>query len=364
MKNRRSLLSFFCASAALGAGLARPLSGFSQDAPRRAPTEAMPEELVFALRFGWLGRSDVQEFISDVAWRHDMPRRWIEDQFRPLGVQPRALALVNPPPPSADEPARKRSWARYLSAHVDASRVREGREFLSQHRRTFSNVSKHYGIPAHVIAAIIGVETKYGKFTGRYPALETLVTLAFASPRRNDFFKSELESLLIMGREGVIDLQRTQGSFAGALGLPQFMPSSWRNFAVGYDSNRPNLLNNPSDAIASVANFLRVHGWQPNEPSHTPALMPAKFDANRFLPTRLSPAHTLAQLTSAGIRQEVERFSPDARVSLIDLPEADDTVIYWIAAQNFFTITHYNRSYMYAAAVLTLAERLSAASPT
>lgn len=359
MKNRRSLLSFLCASAAAGAVLARPLNGFSQDA--RKTGDGLPEDLAFALRFGWLGRSDVQEFISDVAWRHELPRRWIEEQFKPLGVQPRALALVNPPPPSAEEPARKRSWARYLSAHVDASRVREGKDFLLAHRRTFAHVSKHYGIPSPVIAAIIGVETKYGKYTGRFPVLETLVTLAFASPRRSEFFRGELESLLIMGRQGLIDLQRTQGSFAGALGLPQFMPSSWRNFAVGYNSNRADLLSNPNDAIASVANFLRVHGWQPNEPSHTPAILPARIDASRFLPPKLSPAHTLLQLSNAGIRQEIERFTPDARVSLIDLPEVDDTITWWIAAQNFFTITHYNRSYMYAAAVLTLSERLSAA---
>ena len=361
MNNRRTLLSALCAATAAAQGL---LWSPPVWAKRIQASKALgiSDDLADRLRFGWLGRSDVQEFISDLAQRQDISRQWIEDQFRLLGVQPRALALMNPPPPRADEPPRRRSWARYLAQHADLSRVRKGREFIDQYRDTFERVSKKTGVPDTVIAAIIGVETKYGQITGRFPVLETLTTLAFESPRRTEFFKGELESALIMGHQGVIDLQRTQGSFAGALGLPQFMPSSWRNFAVSHEGlSPPDLLNNTQDAIASVANFLVAHGWRAGEPSHTPALIPANANVAHFVAPKLSPIHTVAQLEQSGIAQALPRLSPDTKASLIDLPEADGSVLYWIASHNFFVVTQYNRSFMYAAAVLTLSEQIAAA---
>lgn len=311
--------------------------------------------------YGWLSRNDVQAFIAELSRKHKLPRPWLENQFKPLGIQPRALLLLNPPPPGPDEPPRKRSWARYLAQHADASRIIEGKEFLDRHKPALERAQRQSGVPAAVITAIIGVETKYGKFTGRFPTLETLTTLAFESPRRADFFKSELEALLLMGYQGEIDLQNVQGSFAGALGIPQFMPSSWRNFALG-DQNRPkpDLLNRPEDAISSVGNFLRQHGWKADQASHTPAVVASGTDPARFVAPKLEPVHTVAELKRAGIDQQIQRLSPALPASLIDLPEADDTVQYWIAAHNFFVITQYNRSFMYAAAVLTLAEQLNA----
>lgn len=328
------------------------------------PTEPYAELLADRLRFGWLGRSDVQEFISTLSDRHSMPRHWLEGHFKRLGAQPKALALIAPPPPGPDDPPpRKRSWARYLSQHADAVRIKEGREFLIRYRGVFDAVSEQSGVPAHVIAAIIGVETRYGKFTGRFPTLETLATLGFDSPRRADFFLKELENLLLMGHQGVIDLRDAKGSFAGALGLPQFMPSSWRQFAVAYKKrDRPDLVNSPQDAIASVGNFLKLHGWAAGEPSHSVALVPQGIDAKPFVAPQLMPVHTVAQIQRAGIEQDQVRLSGQMRASLIDLPEEDDSVKYWFAAHNFFVITQYNRSFMYAAAVLTLAESLSTAA--
>ncbi len=319
--------------------------------------DSAAEALKDRLRFGWLGRSDVQEFISDVASRNDIPRNWVELQFKGLGVQPRALALMNPPPPKPNEPVRKRSWARYLSQHADTSRIQEGRAFMDTHRAVLEDVSRQSGVPAAVITAILGVETKYGKITGRYPTLETLTTLAFESPRRADFFKRELEMLLLMGYDGVINLREAKGSFAGALGYPQFMPSSWQNFAIGYQHPRQaDLLNSPHDAIASIGNFLKRHGWRANTPTHIAAEVPRGVDAKPFVAPKLEPIHTVSELEAAGIRQRTNRLHASTRASLIDLPEEDDTVQYWIAAHNFFVVTQYNRSFMYAAAVLTLAE--------
>ncbi|MBU3720084.1 MAG: lytic murein transglycosylase [Burkholderiaceae bacterium] len=344
-------------SAMMPAGLA-----WAQPAAK-APKEPYADMLADRLRFGWLGRSDVQEFISSVSDRHGLPRPWLESQFRHLGAQPRALALIAPPPPGpGDPPPRKRSWARYLSQHADAGRMKDGREFLSRHREVFKSVAAESGVPAHVIAAIIGVETKYGTFTGRFPALETLATLGFDSPRRSDFFLKELETLLLMGRQGVVNLKEVKGSFAGALGLPQFMPSSWQKFAVGYKNrDKADLINSPQDAIASVGNFLKMHGWRPGEVSHSVARVDPGLDAKRFVAPQLEPIHTVEEIERAGIRQENPRLTGTLRASLIDLPEEDDSVGYWFAAHNFFVITQYNRSFMYAAAVLTLSEALSAA---
>ena len=326
----------------------------------RAQTSS-EDTLTQRLRFGWLGRSDVQEFLWDLSQRVALPRDWLEKQFRNLGVQPRALLLMYPPPPPPGEPAAKKSWARYLAAHVGEVRVSEGYEFLRQHRNAFHVATEQSGVPANIIAAIIGVETRYGKYTGNFPALETLTTLAFESPRRTDFFKRELESLLIMGRQGVIDLKQSKGSYAGALGLPQFMPSSWRSYAQGYQrKDRADLINNPRDAIVSVGNFLKVHGWKRDEPSHSPVITDTSNTAlSRFIAPRLEPLHTVAELHQMGAVQIQEKLNPSMKASLIDLPEEDNSVRYWMAAHNFFVITQYNRSFMYAAAVLTLADALA-----
>lgn len=356
MKNRRSVL-YRLSALALGAGglgALLPHKTLAQTAPNPGRTTDRPP-------YNWLERKDVRQFLAEVSRKHQLPMEWLEKQFRPLGIQPRVLLLINPPPPGPDEPPRKRSWIKYLSQHADAIRVQEGREFLKRYQKTFDQTSRQSGVPASVIAAIIGVETRYGKFTGRFPTLETLTTLAFESPRRADFFRSELEALLIMGHQGVIDLTSVQGSFAGALGIPQFMPSSWRNFALGAgESAKPDLLASFEDAIVSVGNFLKRHGWKAGEPSHSPAIISAKSDPTRFVAPKLEPIHTVLELQKAGIEQQIKRFTLSSAASLIDLPEADDTVQYWIAGHNFFVITQYNRSFMYAAAVLTLSEQLSA----
>ncbi len=326
----------------------------------RMGQDTLPLAIQDTLRFGWLGRADVQEFIASVSARHGLPLPWLEAQFQGLGVQPRALALVNPPAPKPDEPPKKRSWQKYLAIHVNELQITRGREFLAEYRDTFNIVHQRFGVPPEVIAGIIGVETKFGRFTGRFPTLETLATLAFESPRRAEFFRKELEFLLVMGHEGIVPVRDVQGSFAGALGLPQFMPSSWRNYAIGFDNpKRPDLLNNAQDAIASVGNFLKQHGWEANAPSHVSAVVSNDVLARKFIPKKLAPAHTVAELESAGIQQLQPRLSAHTAASLIDLPEEDDSVGYWFAAKNFFVVTHYNRSYMYAAAVLSLAEALA-----
>ena len=324
------------------------------------PTNAMENFVDDSLRFGWLGRADVQEFIALVSAQHNLPRAWIEAQFQGLGVQPRALALMNPPPPKPGEPPRTRSWQKYRAIHVNTAQIAQGKAFLRQHHSAFESVRERFGVPSTVIAGIIGVETKFGRFTGQFPTLETLATLAFESPRRTEFFRKELESLLVMGYQGIVPVREVRGSFAGALGLPQFMPSSWRSYAVGFENtSQADLVNNPQDAIASVGNFLKQHGWQPNQASHTPAVVSDLKKARQFIPKKLEPAHTVAQLEASGIRQSEPRLEPQSRASLIDLPEEDGSVGFWFAANNFFVVTHYNRSYMYAAAVLSLAEALA-----
>ena len=323
-----------------------------------ATTAEFAQLLADRLRFGWLGRGDVQLFISEMTERHGWPRDWLESHFAQIKSQPRALSLMNPPPP--DGPPRPRSWARYQAQHADQSRVDEGRLFMAEHARVFRSVSQQSGVPSAVIAAILGVETKFGKITGNFPAFETLATLAFDSPRRGDFFRQELESLLWLAKNNQVSLESTKGSFAGALGFPQFMPSSWRKFAIGYRSkSEADLLGNPHDAIASIGNFLKMHGWVRGAASHVHAVVLEGSSPARFVAPKLTPIHTVAEIQAAGIQQAVtDHLAPSTAASLIDLPESDGSVSYWFAAQNFFVITQYNRSFMYAAAVLTLAESL------
>jgi membrane-bound lytic murein transglycosylase B len=162
-----------------------------------------------------------------------------------------------------------------------------------------------------------------------------------------------------MGHRGVLPVRDVKGSFAGAIGLPQFMPSSWMNFAISFRGRETaDLINSPQDAIASVGNFLKHHGWQRDEPSHARASLPDGLDAGPYVAPRLEPVHTVAALEAAGIAQRGRRLAPHMQASLIDLPEPEGRSDYWMATRNFFVITQYNRSFMYAAAVLSLAELL------
>jgi membrane-bound lytic murein transglycosylase B len=249
-------------------------------------------------------------------------------------------------------------WYKYRAIFMNNDRIDRGAEFMARHRATLDAAEARYGVPAEIIVAIIGVETWYGRNTGGYRVLDALATLAFDYPRRADFFRSELEQYLLMCREEKLDPAGPTGSYAGAMGLPQFMPSSFRNYAVDFNANgRRDLWNEPEDVIGSVANYLASRGWRRGEP--VAAKVKGDTDAAEdFEFSRLEPLNRFSQITTAGVHVGLQAQA-DAPAGVLELGGDDDDE-YWVALKNFFVITTYNRSPMYAMAVFQLGQAVKA----
>jgi membrane-bound lytic murein transglycosylase B len=266
-----------------------------------------------------------------------------------------------------------RSWPRYRTRFVEPRRIKEGVDFWAKHGSMLARTEAKYGVPASIIVSIIGVETFYGRVTGNFRVLDALSTLAFDYPPqapndRSPFFREQLAQFLVLCKESGLDPLSVQGSYAGAIGLPQFMPGSQRRFAVDGDGDgKINLLASPDDAIASVANFLIEHGWKPGQPVFLPVRLPA--DPKPLVDGGLVPTLTWPQLNAAGARiiNTDGTWSgawTDWKMGVIDLYDGPtDTTEYRVAAPNFFAITQYNRSYFYATSVADLAAELEKKKP-
>jgi len=297
-------------------------------------------------------REDVQQFIASLVKRHGFAEKELKRVFaKAQRAQPVLDAIARPA-------ERVRTWEEYRALLITERRIAEGLEFWKKYPRTLERAEKRYGVPPEYIVAIIGVETFYGRNTGNWRVVDALSTLAFDYPPRASFFRSELEHYLIMARDAGWDVLSVRGSYAGAIGIPQFMPSSARAYAVDFDGNGTiDLQKSNSDAIGSVGNFLKSHGWQPE----ADVLLPARLtnDAARSFATgRLEPKHSLTELREAG----VEFDSPStagASAALIELSNGPERASeYRVGLRNFYVITRYNRSVLYAAAVADLATEL------
>jgi membrane-bound lytic murein transglycosylase B len=252
-------------------------------------------------------------------------------------------------------PAEGKPWGAYRKIFLTPERTAAGIRFLAAHRKDFARAERTYGVPAETIAAIIGVETFYGRNQGKHRVIDALATLAFHHPKRAAFFRTELAQYLLLSRAEGWDPFAQRGSYAGAMGYGQFMPSSYQNFAVDFDGDgRRDLLRSIPDAIGSVANYFRHHGWQRGLPVVVRA--EAAGAPPGPLTTALEPTLTVAELRQAGltVRSSAPANTP---VSFIDLT-AEDGHEYWVGFQNFYTITRYNHSALYAMAVWQLAGTL------
>lgn len=249
-------------------------------------------------------------------------------------------------------PAEKMPWHRYRPIFLTQQRIDGGVAFWREHAALLARAEREHGVPASVITAIIGVETRYGAVTGRYRALDALATLTVAGLPRSAFFGRELRALLLLGREERIDLAGLHGSYAGALGLPQFIPSSYRAYAVDFDQDgRRDLFGSPADAIGSVANYLRRHGWEPGQPiTAAAAATPAAASLGGTDPTL---KHTVSELLAGGV--SAPDAAPGSRKAALIRLEADQGDEYHLGFQNFYAITRYNHSALYAMAVTQLA---------
>ncbi|GAA4331645.1 lytic murein transglycosylase B [Pigmentiphaga soli] len=304
---------------------------------------------------------DARQAFADLMARRGLDRGRVLSVLGEARFSPTVARLVLPPSsPSV------RSWPRYRARFVETRRIREGMDFWEDHAGTLAQAERQYGVPASVIVAIIGVETFYGRITGNFRILDALSTLAFDYPAqarsdRSDFFREELAQFLLLCDETGMDPLAVRGSYAGAIGLPQFMPGSIRRFAADGDGDgRIDLLNSPDDAIMSVASFLLRHGWQAGQPVFLPVRLPP--DPAALVDGGLRPTLDWPRLAAAGARpargadEAAWRDWPLAVIDLLD--GATGRTEYRVAAPNFFAITEYNRSYFYAASVADLADEL------
>ena len=296
-------------------------------------------------------RPEVEAFVRELSQRHGLAETELMRVFeRAQRLDPVLEAIARPA-------ERVRTWDEYRALLITERRIAEGVEFWSKHRRTLERAQKKYGVAPEYVVAIIGVETFYGRNTGNWRVVDALTTLAFDYPPRARFFRSELESYLLMAREAGLDVFSVRGSYAGAIGIPQFMPSSARRYAVDFDGNGTiDLQRSRADAIGSVANFLKVHGWERDADVAVEARVPG--DAWRaFADGRFEPKHTLTELRQAGI--EFDSPQPaGASGTVVELANADRPSEFRVGLRNFHVITRYNRSALYAAAVTDLASEL------
>lgn len=303
----------------------------------------------------------VHEFIREMHERHGFDADELTRYFSTVHRNTVVLKAIQP----AAVPEQQRSWQRYRARFLNEQRIARGLEFWQEHEATLARAEAVYGVPPEIVVAIIGVETEYGRNTGRFSVLEALSTLAFEYPPRAPFFRGELEQLLLMARESGTAPTDYKGSYAGAIGIPQFMPGSQRRFAVDFDSDgRIDLRLSETDAIGSVARYLNLHGWQSNAPVALPARVDG--DPSLLIATGIKPTLPLGELARQGVTLlETDRNAQrqQARLAewpaaLIDLVTPDWPTEYWVGFDNFYVITRYNRSSFYAMSVFQLAEAL------
>ncbi|MEM1110946.1 MAG: lytic murein transglycosylase B [Pseudomonadota bacterium] len=260
-------------------------------------------------------------------------------------------------------PAEKaKPWHEYRKIFLTEEREEAGVAFYAEYRETLERAAAETGVPAEIIVAIIGVETYYGRIMGSYRVLDALSTLAFDYPRRSPFFTSELENYLILTRDQDLDPLAFKGSYAGAMGYGQFMPSSYRNYAVDFDGDGViDIWNNPVDAIGSVANYFKRHGWRPGEPVVYSAAATAAVDDAIFVRKRadLKPRYTVAELAEKGFASDAD-VGAEAMATAMEF-ELAKGYEHWLGLHNFYVITRYNHSAMYAMSVYQLSLRIAAA---
>lgn len=252
-------------------------------------------------------------------------------------------------------PAEKtKTWAQYRKIFLGTSRTEQGRAFLKDYAEPLAKAEQAFGVPKEIITAIIGVETRYGRHKGSYRVIDALTTLGFDYPPRSKFFSKELENYLLLVKEQQFDVLQVKGSYAGAMGYGQFIPSSYRHYAIDYDGDGVvDIVNNPVDAIGSVANYFKMHGWKPGQPVTVSATVTDNVDrsvANK----KLKPRLTVAELNRKGyLPSSPVKVDQLATAMLLQGHRGEEA---WLGLHNFYVISRYNHSKLYAMAVYQLSE--------
>jgi len=279
-----------------------------------------------------------------------LDRRELVRTFEQATLRPEVVKAMK-------RPAERLPWHRYRSFFITPPQIANGIEFWRRHEDTLARAAAESGVPAQIIVAVIGVETRYGTTLGSHPVLDSLTTLTLQYPRRREFFGKQLEHFLLLAHEHALDPLAVRGSYAGAIGIPQFMPSSYREYAVDFSGDgRADLVNQTEDAIGSVANYLSRFEWRRGAPVATPARPEGVVSEDRD--SSRKPDTTVAALRDQGlvIDSAVDGGAPAGVIRL----EARDGMRHWVAFENFYVLMRYNPSYLYAMAVSELSDRIRA----
>ena len=296
-------------------------------------------------------QSEAREFIAEMVHKHGFDRTQLESWFKAARVHGEIIDAIS-------RPAESKPWYQYRPIFLQQARIKGGVEFWDKNAKLLERAEEVYGVPPQIITAILGVETRYGSHQGSYRVMDSLVTLAFNYPPRSAFFKSELEQYLLLTREENVDPLSMTGSYAGAMGQTQFISSSYRHYAIDFDGDgKRDLWDNTADAIGSVANYFKEHGWKRGAAVAVPVTV-SGGDAQALVDKGLKPSLKVTDFQRLGIKQS-DALSMDDRVALIEL-EQKEGMEYWAGLQNFYVITRYNHSPLYAMAVFQLSEEIRA----
>ncbi|MBF0219789.1 MAG: lytic murein transglycosylase B [Gammaproteobacteria bacterium] len=297
---------------------------------------------------------DLESFVKEMEKEHLFDAGSLQTLMAEAAYQQKIIDAIS-------RPAEGKAWHQYRPIFLTEARITQGVEFLQKNRRTLQKAEQQYGVPAEIITAIIGVETFYGRHAGSYRVIDALTTLAFAYPKRAPFFRQQLKEFLLMSREESIDPLSLMGSYAGAMGLPQFIPSSFRSYAIDFDnSGKRDLWQSEEDAIGSVANYLARHRWQRGEK----IALRAKVEGDRYQPLidkGYEPSFAVKDLLKYGVVPEWAISATDNKIALIAL-EQPEGFEHWLVFNNFYAITRYNHSPLYAMAVFQLSEAIRSSS--
>ncbi len=308
-------------------------------------------------------RAEVHVFIGEMVERHGFVEKELKFMFSRAKRLPAILKAIEPQPLGA------RSWEAYRALFVSERHIGGGLAFWRANGAALERAARDYGVPEELIVAIIGVETFYGRHTGRWRVVDALSTLAFDYPPRAEFFRKELEHYLVFARDAGMDVFSVHGSYAGAIGIPQFMPGSYLRYAVDFDGDGVrDLRANAADAIGSVGNFLKEHGWRAGEPVLVAASLQGEA-WRAYANGDIEPRHALAELKQAGVAPQagvdaqtgiaaLAGAPAEAKAVLIELGTPQRASDWRLGFHNFWVLTRYNRSAFYASAVYDLAQEL------
>jgi membrane-bound lytic murein transglycosylase B len=296
-----------------------------------------------------LAREEVQAYIKSTAAQHQFSEEELVQTLGRATLKSNVLDIL-------DRPSTARPWYAFRVNFVNPARSLAGAKFWREHAIAIKEISERYGVEPEVIVAILGAETNYGKNTGSFHILDVLTTIAFDYPRRAEFFQKELTEFLLLAREEQEDPLSFKGSYAGAMGWPQFMPSSFRKYAVDYDQNgHRDIWNHPHDAIASVANYLKEHGWQKGKTAY--AAVNINADLSDVFADKFNLHYNVGELMQKGV-VPLSELDTQEKAVLFALETEPGFTSHYLGFNNFYVITRYNKSTLYATAVLQLAESI------